>query len=797
MTGYNNDDFAGETNVGTWNTLQTGSLGNGEWGGNTGVVFCVSDNTYNYADYPVTTDIQTYTAAEDAPGSNSFLNCKRLKIKVINGNDNAPVFTSATSFSINEGQTEVGTVIATDADGLHTWNEARDRVLQGEFIDTVQYSSGGADADLFVLDSASGELTFKAEPAEGEYLITVIASDQAAVSWDGEKVVDGPLTTLQAITVNVLVDTIAPVFTSGATFSVTENQTAIGTVTATDANSSSITFTVSGSELAITSAGVLSFVSAPDYETKSSYTATVTVTDGTYTAEQVITVNVTDVNDAPVFTSGSTFSAAENQTAIGTVTATDADSGDSVTFTVSGSELMITSVGVLTFVSAPDYETKATYTATVTATDGTDTTTQSITVNVTDVNDNPPAFTSGAIFNALENQLAIGTVTATVDRGSLSFSVSGSELLITSGGVLSFVSAPDYETKSSYTATVTATDGTNESTQSITVNVTDASEAPVFTSSATFNADENQTAIGAVSATDADGDTITFTVSGSELAITSGGVLSFVSAPDYETKSTYTATVIASDALNETSQDIRVDIEDIDENPTLTVPTTITVHEFDILYHEAQIKKEPGPYQDVLATSREACSSEANRDTCVVGSYDGVDLYSPDYDLKTWKAEDQFWFAIMRRIDSTFTRDVEQVLSNSNHLIFAFQAVLDDPEGDYSNSYSGSFCDLKYPLATLTTTEDDFQSDRFCKIIDVNVLDASYTYAGPLAEIGAVATATGSGGPFIDPLQGFVYAQHRDAADGFPVKPIFMDPSIYLTGNSLPGLSWQTLDGLV
>ena len=352
-----------------------------------------------------------------------------------------------------------------------------------------------------------------------------------------------------------------PVFTSPSTFSAAENQTLIGTVRATDTDGDTVIFSISGSELAITSTGVLTFLSVPDYETKSSYTATVTASDGTYTAEQVITVNVTDVNDAPIFTSGSTFSAAENQTAIGTVTATDADSGDSVTFTVSGSELMITSVGVLTFVSAPDYETKATYTATVTATDGTDTTTQSITVNVTDVNDNPPAFTSGATFNALENQLAIGTVTATVDRGSLSFSVSGSELLITSTGVLSFAVAPDYEAKSTYIATVTASDGTLSTTQDITVNVTNVNDnLPVFTSGATFSAAENQTAIGTVSATDGDGDTITFTVSGSEFVITSGGVLSFVSVPAYETKSSYPATVTASDGTNVATQDITVTV---------------------------------------------------------------------------------------------------------------------------------------------------------------------------------------------------------------------------------------------
>ena len=98
------------------------------------------------------------------------------------------------------------------------------------------------------------------------------------------------------------------------------------------------------------SSGVLTFNSAPDYETKTSYTATVTVSDGANSVTQNITVSITNnVNDeAPVFTSGATFSAAENQTAIGTVTATDVDTDNSsITFSVSGSELSITSGGIL------------------------------------------------------------------------------------------------------------------------------------------------------------------------------------------------------------------------------------------------------------------------------------------------------------------------------------------------------------------------------------------------------------------------------------------------------------------
>jgi uncharacterized protein YjdB len=127
------------------------------------------------------------------------------------------------------------------------------------------------------------------------------------------------------------------------------------------------------------------------------------------------------------------------------------------------------------------------------------------------------------------------------DGDSLTYSISGSEINISSSGVLTFATAPDYETKTSYTATVTVSDGTDSATQDITVNVTDVDEtvkiSSSFSSSATFSAYENQTAIGSCVATDADGDSLTYSISGSEINISSSGVLTFASAPDYETKS--------------------------------------------------------------------------------------------------------------------------------------------------------------------------------------------------------------------------------------------------------------------
>ena len=96
---------------------------------------------------------------------------------------------------------------------------------------------------------------------------------------------------------------------------------------------------------------------------------------------------ITNVNDvAPVFTSSASLSGDENQTSIGTVIATDVE-GDDITFTVSGSELEITAAGVLTFAASPDYETETSYSATVTATDGINSATQDITVQVINLND--------------------------------------------------------------------------------------------------------------------------------------------------------------------------------------------------------------------------------------------------------------------------------------------------------------------------------------------------------------------------------------------------------------------------
>ena len=249
-----------------------------------------------------------------------------------------------------------------------------------------------------------------------------------------------------------------------------ENQTSVSAVSFYNPGGKTLTWTLAGTDssyLNINSgSGLLVFIGNPDYETKTSYAVTLTATDGTNSYTQDITINITDVDDVtPVFSSSASFTAAENQTAIGTVTATDADSS-SITFTVSGSELSITSAGVLTFATAPDYETKTSYTATVTATDGINSTTQSITVSITDVDDTAPVIT------------LIGDASVSLNVGA-TYSDAGATAEDNIDGTITssitIVNSVNVATVGTYTVTYDVTDAAGNSAVQVTRTVTVAS----------------------------------------------------------------------------------------------------------------------------------------------------------------------------------------------------------------------------------------------------------------------------------------------------------------------------------
>ena len=432
-------------------------------------------------------------------------------------------------------------------------------------------------------------------------------------------------------TVSVTAVNDAPVITSNgggasASISVSENSTAVTTVTATDVDSSNLVYSISGGADAArftidSSTGVLRFITAPDFETPTDaggnnvYDVIVQVSDGSLTDTQSLAITVTDVNEYTVGAvsdaNGSANQVAENAangTTVGiTANAVDQDgSNNTVTYSLSnnagGRFTINASTGVVTVANGTllNYEAATSHGITVLATssDGS-TSSQSFTINITDVNE----FAVGAVSdtNAAANTVAenaangttVGITARAVDADgsnntvtyTLSNSAGGRFTIDASTGVVTVANGSllDFETATSHSITVLATssDGST-SNASFTINVTDVNEFAVGAVS-DINAAANQVAENAANGTavgftaravDADGsnNTVTYSLSnnaGGRFTIDAAtGVVTVANGSllDYESATSHTITVVATSSDGSTSSEsFTINLIDVDE----------------------------------------------------------------------------------------------------------------------------------------------------------------------------------------------------------------------------------------
>ena len=474
----------------------------------------------------------------------------------------APAFSSSATFDAAENQTVAGTVEASDSD-------------TGDNI-TGYEITGGADQGAFSIGSSSGELTFDAAPnfedakdqnTNNQYVVVVTATSGA---------VEREKTATQTITVTVTdVSGEAP------------GKPAAPTVSAASATSLSVSWSApANAGPAITDYDHRHRTSPAGSWTEVAGTASTALSatiaglaDGTAYDVQVRATNdegtgawsdsgteSTDANAAPAFDSPSTFNAAENQTTAGTVEASDSDTGDDITgyAITGGADRAFFSIGAtdgaLTFDAAPNYEdakdqdTGNTYVVVVTATSGADerekTATQTITVTVTDVGDEAPGKPAAPNVSAASATSLTVTWAAPDNAGPAITDYDVQYRAGTSGdwtdaghnGTAITATLTGLAEDTSHQVQVRATndEGTGDWSDSGS-GATDANAAPSFSSSATFDAAENQTAAGTVVASDSDSeDKIErYDITGGAdqalfMVIASSGDLEFRDAPNFE-----------------------------------------------------------------------------------------------------------------------------------------------------------------------------------------------------------------------------------------------------------------------
>lgn len=223
-----------------------------------------------------------------------------------------------------------------------------------------------------------------------------------------------------------------------------ENEQTVGTYTAQGSQSDSVVYSLSDDivlsstderEIIIDklqineSTGEVTYKNPPDYDKLTdldsgwfAVRATSTL-DPTLYRQITRVIELNNLNDNAPEIITTQMSAEENQTLIGCITHADIDvnveanftclsdnslgvtyNGD-ITFLVSGENILIDSAtGALSFENAPDYEEITSYVATVTINDGENSTTADITINVQDLNDNPPVVSSSKSYSVKENQ---------------------------------------------------------------------------------------------------------------------------------------------------------------------------------------------------------------------------------------------------------------------------------------------------------------------------------------------------------------------------------------------------------
>ena len=463
------------------------------------------------------------------------------------------------------------------------------------------------------------------------------------------KVSDGVSESNAAYTLTLDVTPVAdaPAITTTSPKSVAENTTAVTTLTATDADDDTLTWSKNGgadaARFGLTSAGVLTFASAPDYEnptdsgTNNGYVVNVRVSDGTATADLALTVNVTDANEPPAApaapavapVSGSTTSLSVTWTAptnTGKPTIAHYDLqhriGTSGPFTTGPQDQSGLTATILDLDADTAYEVQVR----ATNADGDGTWSPSGTGRTNATAATAPVIVTGGI--AVTSNPRSGDTYGTGER--IKFSATFDQpVAVTGTPEFEFSLRDDVDHENVEFATLTDGSGTPTLVFSYTVQLGDsdndgiwigdqnhavtlrsgdairgtvggldaviihaapgrlpshkvdgqpvANTPPSITTTSPISVAENTTAVTTLTATDADDDTLTWSKNGgadaARFGLTSAGVLTFASAPDYEnptdsgTNNGYVLTVEVSDGIATAELALTVNVTDANERP--------------------------------------------------------------------------------------------------------------------------------------------------------------------------------------------------------------------------------------
>ena len=505
----------------------------------------------------------------------------------------APTDLSLSGDTISENAadgTVVGRASATDPDAGETFTYA------------LTDNAGGR----FAINSGTGEITV----ADGSLLnfeaatshnVTVRVADSGGNTYDE----------VMSLNLTDVYENSTPTDLTLSASSIAENAangTVVGTATATDPDAGdSFTYTLTdnaGGRFAINSStGEITVAdgSLLNFEAAASHNVTIEVTDGAgNTYNEVMSLNLTDVNETPTDLSLSGDTVAENVangTIVGTASPTDPDAGEIFTYALTddaGGRFAINSgTGEITVAdgSLLNFEAATSHNVTVRVTDGAGNTYNEVmSLNLTDVNETPTdlSLSGDTVAENVANGTVVGTASPTdpdagetftyalTDDAGGRFAINSStgEITVADGSLLNF------ETAASHNVTIEVTDGAgNTYNEVMSLNLTDVNETPTDLSLSADTVEENAangTVVGTATPTDPDsGDTFTYSLTddaGGRFAINSStGVITVADGTllDFSAANGHNITVRVTDSGGLTYDEVmNLDVTEINAAPT-------------------------------------------------------------------------------------------------------------------------------------------------------------------------------------------------------------------------------------
>jgi hypothetical protein len=314
----------------------------------------------------------------------------------------------------------------------------------------------------------------------------------------------------------------APIANNG-TLNTNEDNAANGILSASDVDGNALTYSIvtnggKGSAV-ITNAATGAYTYTPTANAIGGDSFTFKVNDGQVDSGfATITVNIAAVNDAPIVNNGN-LNTFEDVAANGVLSATDGD-GDALTFSIvtnaSKGTAVITNAVTGAYTYTPNFGATGVDSFTFKVNDGlVDSSIATITVNITLVN--VPPLANASTLSTQENNAVNGTLMASDGDGdTLVFSIVSNGLkgtaVITNPVTGAYTYTPNPGEFGADSFSFKVSDGlVYSNTAIVSVNITQINTSPVAMD-ASLNVDINAVTFGVFSASDADGDVLTYSI---------------------------------------------------------------------------------------------------------------------------------------------------------------------------------------------------------------------------------------------------------------------------------------------